>query len=63
MKPPYFDIKAACTSSYCKNNSFTVQRKSATYKQEGCPTVAKTHVVCPECRCWASIIDIRKVVQ
>ena len=63
MKPPYYNITATCTSSFCRGGSFTVRRKSATYKPEGCPTQAKTHVVCPDCRTWADIIDIKKMVQ
>ncbi len=61
MKPPYFEVRAACGNSRCEAGVLHLQRKKAHYQSTDGHLHPIEKVVCPDCGMHAAVTGVREV--
>ena len=61
MKKPYFEITAVCENERCQETVFVVDRKQIFRTGTSGQPYKIEHVVCPGCRQWQPINEIREI--
>lgn len=57
-----FDLHCLCTSHKCRRFEFSVRRGSVTKRSTSNQAYTISRVVCPQCRMWADVQEIKEVV-
>lgn len=61
MKKPRYNVTATCESPRCDAGQFTVRRTKVHVDSTEGRRYPIEHIVCPECRMWARITDVKEV--
>jgi hypothetical protein len=56
-----FDLLCLCTSHKCRRHEFRVRRGSVRRKSTSDQEYTVSRVVCPQCRMWADVQEIKEV--